>query len=125
MNGNEARHESTIGIVKNAGADALELIKTELTLARRELHENLDDARSSAVALAGAALCGVAGLELVLGAFIASERRRPAVLAGVGVAFLAGAAALGATALRVFPALLARTKERAERDVTRIAESLT
>jgi len=106
--------DSLTGLVRNVGADLLEIVKAELALAKHELRDDLRDLRTSAVALGGAAVLAFAGVELVLGSLIAGSRRRPSILAALGVACLGGAFTLSRRATKNMPPILERTRQLAE-----------
>ncbi len=61
-----AQDQSVVDLLRNAMADAQELIRGEVALAKAELRQEMSRLEGAVVAFAGAALAGAAGVLLLL-----------------------------------------------------------
>jgi hypothetical protein len=115
---------STAALVKEVVADARELIKLEVALARKDVEAEITRVRAAAIAFAVAAFASGIAVAMVLVA-IAIASGAPAVAALVSaLVLLAIAATAGEMGRRrTGAAFLHRTRERMREDLRELGES--
>src|SRR5690349_21396552 len=88
------QEERNVELVKESGSALVDLVRTELELARRELRANAFDAQRAGTLVMIAAGSALIGSELVVGGIVAAGRRHPAALVGVGCLLLGASVGL-------------------------------
>ena len=114
----------TVDLVRDAGSDLAQLVKSELAVAREELSDDVRRLEANAIALGTTAVLTIVGVELLLGALVAAGRRHPSFLATLGLASLGLGAAMGREVVRDVPRVLTRTRARLRDDAAAMQEVL-
>lgn len=114
---------STTDLVKEAIAEAKELMQVEIALARDEIGQEIARAKASGVALGAAAAAGLLGAALVLVAIALAIAPRPLPALLIGLALLVVALVMGLVGYgRVPKRPMERTRGRLESDVRLLRE---
>jgi uncharacterized membrane protein YqjE len=115
---------TNVDLVRSSGAELVQLVRSELALARNELRDDVREVAGSAAVAGTSLLLGVAGAELVLGAVVVAARKHPFALALLGAGLLGAAVTMGGTAVATMRPVLQRTRHRVAEDAARLEESL-
>lgn len=114
---------STADLVKEALAEAKELMQVEVALARDEINQEISRAKTSGIAIGAAAATALLGLSLVLVAIALAIAPAPLPALLIGLGLLAVAIAVGLVGYGRAPKKpLERTRGRLEADVRRLRE---
>lgn len=112
-----------VELVRSAGKELAELVRSELALAREQIGADVQDVKRNAVGFGTAAFLTVVGIELLLGSLAVAKRRSPSLLVALGLAAIGTGIAFGRQALAQAPRPL-RTRERTDFDEEAIQEVL-
>lgn len=122
---NPAEELSTVELMKVAVSEARELMRTEVALAKDEVHRELTGVKRSAVSFGVTAALVFLGVAMLLIAWALAFFPNPIPSAIAGGVLLVGAAIAGFIGYRAVPKRpLAATKARLETDVQVLKEGL-
>lgn len=117
--------KSTADLVKEAFAEARELVKVEVKRAKDEVREQLEQAKAAAIVLALGALLALVGLTLFAVAIPLAFGATALAAILTGVCFVGGAGMLALIGWWLLPKKpLPETRKNAEHDIGALEEAL-